>query len=138
MFAVLCAGVIAEGDADDESFSERACDLQISIQSSLPSIACDGCRVSCTLHLSQIFVRRGFFPRDSNYFFGRCFIFENAKHFIRDNSRFNHVLEFEDIYFSSERVKIYYSLPCGQHVADSVDIKEFIEFIEFYGETEEK
>ena len=69
VFAVLCASDIAEGDGDDGMFSERACHLQISIQSSFPSIACDGCRVSCALHLSQIvFASQIFSPRLELFF----------------------------------------------------------------------
>jgi len=64
--------------------------------------------------------------------------YKNTKHFIGENSRFKNVWEFTDIYFSSERVKIYYILPCGQHVSDSVGIGSFLEFINYYGETEEK
>ena len=60
--------------------------------------------------------------------------FKNTEHFIREKSRFTHVWDFEGIYFSSEHVKIYYILQCGQHVADSMEIEEFLEFINYYAE----
>ena len=79
VFAFLRVGVIAEGDGDDESFSERACHCKYLF--TFHFRAFHAMLVACLVRrvCRRFFRIADFLPR-LELFFGRYFIFENATH----------------------------------------------------------
>jgi len=56
------------------------------------------------------------------------FVFDHEKEFLAKFAL--EAYDLTNIYFSTERIKIYYILESGQHVTDSIETKDFVTWME--------
>lgn len=56
------------------------------------------------------------------------FVFEHEDDFLSEFCLGDSVMVLLSVYFASSEVKVYYILDCGQHVTDTIELKDFFEW----------